>query len=376
MSLGDVGGGGRGPRTFPPAVCGGAEPRCLNESAVHLVRRLEAQKSEGAEHRGSCDRSKIAFEVGADDEAILPAAKDGFGGRAVVTCSSAAVDDRIPLVLGAEVSEPGLPGELAALGAAGEVRDEKFGEAGHIFLGDAEQEAVPVDPGGEQVVVGEKHGGDTGAHDFEEADTAGSGAAWAEHKVGGGEGFGIAALASVTAGLGEVPVEVGGGVLDQDVGAAPGEIEKALAQHGGAAALEGEEKRPGRCGGWGDEGIGVPAVAGDVGVAKGAAGTAAAVIAGGAIHAGKQGEVVVVFGVDDGLLRPSLVERVSEQALGLGAEAADEEDEVGGDGVGGDGVEGTAGGACRQESGELGLVDGCEMDLHGGARLHCAIGAW
>lgn len=54
-----------------------------------------------------------------------------------------------------------------------------------------------------------------------------------------------------------------------------------------------------------------------------------------------------------------------EQALGLRAKAAEEEDEVGFGGVGREGVARTVRGACGQKGDEFGLVDGSEMNLHG-----------
>jgi hypothetical protein len=111
--------------------------------------------------------------------------------------------------------------------------------------------------------------------------------------------------------------------------------------------------------------VGVAAAGGDVGEGGGAAGSAAVVDLGGAIDAGGEGEVVVVFGVDGALVGVGVVEGMVEEVVGLEAEAADEEDEIGGGGVVGEGV-GAVLGAGRQEGGELGLFDGrdgCSLGL-------------
>jgi hypothetical protein len=119
---------------------------------------------------------------------------------------------------------------------------DEFGEAGDVTLGDAEEEGVPEDVRGQEIVVGDEDGGDAGLHDLEETDAAGAGSAGAEDEVRGGEGFGVALLAGFAAGLVELPVVVGAGVLDKDVRTVEGEVEEAFAEHGGAAALEGEEE--------------------------------------------------------------------------------------------------------------------------------------
>lgn len=282
----------------------------------------------------------------------------------MVEGGGAGVDNGVPLALGAEMLLPGFAGEIAAVRAGGELSFEDFGETGDVLFGDLQEEAGPVDVRGEQVVVRDEDGGDAGAHDLEEADAAGAGSAGAEDEVGGGEGFGVVTLAVGAVGLREIPVEVRGGVFDEDVGAVPVEVEKTFAEQGGAAALEGEEELFGGLGGGVDEGVAVLAVSRDVAVAEGAAGLAVLIFAGGAEDAGQEREVIVVFGVDDGLVAPLLVERVGEEAVGVFSEAAEEEDKVGGGRVVRDGVAGAVRSACGQEVGEFGLVDGSEIDLH------------
>ncbi len=182
--------------------------------------------------------------------------------------------------------------------------------------------------------------------------------------MGGGKGFGIATLTIGTMGLREVPVEVRRGVFDEDVGTFPVEVEETFAEQGGAAALEGEEELLGGLGSGGHERVVVPTVARNIGVAEGATGAAVLIFAGGTINAGQEWEVIVIFGVDDGLVAPSPVKRMGKKAIGVGAEAADEEDEVGVGGVLRKGVAGAVCGARGQEGDEFGLVDGSEIDLH------------
>ena len=157
----------------------------------------------------------------------------------------AGVDDGVELLLRGEVLAPGLLGEAAALVAGGEVRLEEFGKAADVFLWNLEQEAAPVDASREQVLVRDEDGSDAGAHDLEQTDAACSCTSGAEDEVGGGESAGVMELAVFAAGLIEIPVVVGAGVFDKNVGAIKTEIEELFAKQRRAPALEGEEERLG-----------------------------------------------------------------------------------------------------------------------------------
>ena len=85
---------------------------------------------------------------------------------------------------------------------------------------------------------------------------------------------------------------------------------------------------------------------------------------GGAVDTGGEREVVVVFGVDGAFVGEGAVERVVEKVVRVGAEAAEEQDEVGCGGIVGEGV-GAVLGSERQEGGELCIGDWGEMDVHG-----------
>ncbi len=233
------------------------------------------------------DRAKVTLDGGASHEPALPTAEDGFVGRTMVEGSGAEVDDRVPLASGAEMLQPSLPGELAAGSTAGSIRFKELGEASDVFFGDAKKESIPIDVWREQVTVGDEHRSDAGAHHFEQANAAGSGSAGAQDEVGLCEGFGVLALAVFASGLAEIPMKVGGGVLDADVGATPIEIEEAFAQHRGAAASEGEEERLRGRGSGLDEWIAESAVVRNVAVAKGAPIAAALVNLSGAVNAGQ-----------------------------------------------------------------------------------------
>ena len=226
--------------------------------------------------------------------------------------SAAKSGDLVELVFRREVLEPGSLSEAAALRTGGEVRLDEFGQAGDIFLRDAKEEAIPVDPRWQKVVVRDEHGGDAGTHHLEQPDTAGACASWAEDEMRGGERAGVVLLTIFASGLVEVPVVIGAGVLDQDVGTTEAEIEEALAKQRGAAALEGEEQRllRGDSGG-ANEGVRELAAARDVGVAEGATGAAVFVDLGGAVHTGNKREVVVIFRVDGATIGVTEVKRVA-----------------------------------------------------------------
>src|SRR5258708_7619068 len=181
--------------------------------AVHLVGRFDVEDFEGFEDGVAGQGAELAATLGAGDDAGLLAAEDRLVGGTVVEGGGAGGDYGVELLLGGEVVEPGFAGEAAAFGAGGEVGLGEFGEAGDVALGDAEEEGVPRDVRGQEIVVGDEDGGDAGLHDLEETDAAGSGSAGAEDEVRGGEGFGVALLAGFAAGLVEVPVVVGAGVL-------------------------------------------------------------------------------------------------------------------------------------------------------------------
>ena len=112
----------------------------------------------------------------------------------MVKGGDAGIDDGVPFALRAEVLLPSFAGQLAAESAGGEFGFEKFGDASDVLLWDPEKEAAPVDVRWEQVIVRDKDWSDAGAHDFKEADAAGSGSAGAEDKVRGGEGFCVVTL--------------------------------------------------------------------------------------------------------------------------------------------------------------------------------------
>ena len=181
----------------------------LDFLAVELVGELEVESFERPEDGGPGGGAQAALQLRAEDDAALLSPKGCLGRRAVMESGEAGINDGVPLVLGAEVLLPGFAGEFAAVRAGGELGFETFGEASDVLLWDPEKEAAPVNVRWKQVIVGDEDGGDAGAHDFEETDAAGSGAAGAEDEVRGGEGFCVVTLPVGSIRLGEIPVEVG-----------------------------------------------------------------------------------------------------------------------------------------------------------------------
>ena len=157
-------------------------------------------------------------------------------------CGVGGGNDGVELALGGEVVEPGFAGEATSFGGGGEVGLDELREVGDVLLGDAEEEGVPWDVRRQEVGVGDEDGSDAGLHDFEETDAAGSCPAGTEDEVRSGKGLGVVLLASFAAGLVEVPVVVGAGVLDENIGAREGEVEEAFAKERRASTLKGEEE--------------------------------------------------------------------------------------------------------------------------------------
>lgn len=322
------------------------------------------QELESLQDGGSTERAEGPARACALDHACLLLAEDSLRWRGVMERGPAEGDDGVELTLGREVFEVGLPGEAAAIEAGSGVRGQQFRQTGDVLFGNAKEEGVPVGAGRKQVAVGDEHGSDTGAHDLEETDTAGAGAAGTEDEARGGKGAGVALLTVFAAGLVQIPVKISTGVFDEDIGAIEAEIEEAFAEERGAAALEGEEERLlRRLPRGGDEGVRVLAVARDVGVAEGTADAAVAIDLSRAIDAWSEGEIVVVLGIDGAAVGIFEVERMFDESAGLGSEAAGEEDEIRLSRVFGERML-AALRAVTKETDEFALIEGGQVNVH------------
>ena len=158
---------------------------------------------------------------------------------------------------------------------------------------------------------------------------------------------------------------VGAGVFDEDVGTIEVEVEEALAQNAGAAALKGEEELLVRGGVGLDEGVGEAAVAGDVVEGEDAADAGVPAAMGAGVDAGDEWDELVLLGVEGAFVGEGAVGGAFEQGFGVVADVAEEEDEVGLVRCGDEGVFATEAGEAAQQGESLDFLELFEVDLHG-----------
>lgn len=101
--------------------------------------------------------------------------------------------------------------------AGREVRFQKLWELCYVLLRNPQEKAIPVHVRWQEIVIGDEDRSNSRAHHFEEADAASSCSSRTENEVGRGKCLGVMLLPRFAAGLGEIPVIVRGGVLDQNV---------------------------------------------------------------------------------------------------------------------------------------------------------------
>ena len=287
------------------------------------------QELKSFEDGRASEAAECASGVRAANDTHLLLAEELLRGWAVVERGPRTAADGVELMLGSEVLLPGLLGEAATIGAGGDLRLQELGQAADVLLRNAQEKGVPVGSWGEKVVVRDQYGSDAGAHDLKEADAAGACSSGTEDEMGGGEELGVTMLPVLASGLVEIPVEVGAGVFDEDIGSMEVEVEEPLAKERGAATLKREEQ--GLCGEQppsADEGVGVLPVAGDVGVAEGATGATVLVLLGGAVDARSERQVVVIFRVDGAEIGKAEIEGMTQEEIRIAPKAAGEEDEV------------------------------------------------
>src|SRR5665213_764738 len=110
------------------------------------------------------------------------------------------------------------------------MRLKQFWKPPYISFGDADEELIPRNVRGKEIVVGYEYRSDSRLHDFKQANRPCTRSTRAEDEVRGSDCLGVALLAFLAIWLGEIPVVVRACVLNQNVGAIEPQIKHALAQ--------------------------------------------------------------------------------------------------------------------------------------------------